>query len=563
MATNFLPYNYGYEPGEELDPELASLYGGVPMASFPPDVYRQVPDEAPGPPPGSPLEVQPGVPMASAPPFAPPPQQSFGQRLKGAIPRMFNGAIDAMATPNVAGGGAVDMARALQASQGGAQQRDILSYNMARQRERDDMDRQQRQAQAELYRKHGEYYDRMGQAKVAAPKTDIEADLYRDWQAETDPAVKQQKWDRFQQYKHGGSQAKPPDQYEVDEEYAKTLHLRPNKDGKYVVPATALPAQIRADTPKAPSGQEQRIALWDQKYMLDAELAGKPITKEQARSQALAQWDQEQKAHAGLVAAQTGAAGRRGTATGGSGGGSASANPSDAKAIADAIEKGLQPPDTKGLFRFGGPVRAELARRGYDLMAANRDWQAVQRHLSTLNGPQQERLRQAVTFTYDSLDVLENLYKEWQKVGKPSGFKALNRASIAVAKNMPGEVGSVAQALEAQINDLTSELGTVYKGGNSSTDESLRLAAENLKADWNEETFKRQLGLIRKNLQIRKNSIFSSQAVGVREGSPYTPQAPGASGGKLTAEEARGYLQRAGGDKEKARQLARSEGKVF
>jgi hypothetical protein len=252
MATNFLPYGYGYEPGEELDPELAALYGGVPMASFPPDVYQQVPDEAPGPPPGSPLEVQPGVPPPpQTPPFAPPPQQSFGQRLKGAIPRMFNGAIDAMATPNVAGGGAVDMARALQAAQGGAQQRDILSYNMARQRERDDLDRQQRQAQAELYRKHGEYYDRMGQAKVAAPKTDIEADLYRDWQAETDPAVKQQKWDRFQQFKHGvASPAKPPERYEVSKEAADKIGLMADQEGKFWVPASWFPAQVRAENPK-------------------------------------------------------------------------------------------------------------------------------------------------------------------------------------------------------------------------------------------------------------------------------------------------------------------------
>lgn len=201
---------------------------------------------------------------------------------------------------------------------------------------------------------------------------------------------------------------------------------------------------------------------------------------------------------------------------------SSAATETDAQAVADAIEQGLQPPDLKGMYRFNAPVRAALARKGYDLTAAQKDWQAVQRHISTLNGTQQERLRQAVTFTYDSLDVIEGLFEEWKQVGGASGIPVLNRATLKVAKNLPGRPGEIAVALEAQINDLVSELGTVYKGGNSSTDESLKLASENLKAYWNSDQFKRQLEMIRKNLTIRKNSILNSRPVGVTPGSPYT-----------------------------------------
>lgn len=218
----------------------------------------------------------------------------------------------------------------------------------------------------------------------------------------------------------------------------------------------------------------------------------------------------------------------------------------DPKAIADAIERGDQPPTLTGLYRQGPAVRAELARRKYNLTTATMDWQATQKHLSTLNGPQQERLRQAITFTSDSLDNIEHLYSEWQKYGAASGIKIFNRASLATAKNLPGKAGQAAQMLEAQINDLTSELGTVYKGGNSSTDESLRLAAGNLSGDWSPETFKRGVGQIRMNLKIRRNSIMNSEASGVSPNSPYaphtqqpTPQTPPQNDGANSS----GYIQ--------------------
>lgn len=196
----------------------------------------------------------------------------------------------------------------------------------------------------------------------------------------------------------------------------------------------------------------------------------------------------------------------------------------DAKDIADAIQNGDQPPTLTGLYRNAGPVRAELARRGVPLAQMESDWKATQKHLSTLNGAQQERLRQAISFTSDSLNVIDGLYDEWKKAGAISGLKVFNKASLATAKQLPGEAGSAATRLEAQINDLTSELGTVYKGGNGSTDESLKLAAGNLQADWNEMTFKAAIKQIRQNLTIRQNSIKNSQAAGVSQNNMYSQQ---------------------------------------
>ena len=205
------------------------------------------------------------------------------------------------------------------------------------------------------------------------------------------------------------------------------------------------------------------------------------------------------------------------------GGSKFSSTGQDIKDTAAAIMAGEAVPVlTNYSFRDRTAIMGELKRGGYNQALAEQDWRATQKHLSTLNGQQQERLRQAITFTTDSLPIIENLFDKWK--GTATGLKAYNRAALAVAKQLPGEAGKTAQLLEAQISDLTSELGTVYKGGNSSTDESLALAAKNLKADWNEQTFKAAVAQIRQNLQIRKNSIMTSEAVGVREGSPYTPQ---------------------------------------
>ncbi|MFL6437711.1 MAG: hypothetical protein ACJ71Q_09040 [Terriglobales bacterium] len=198
----------------------------------------------------------------------------------------------------------------------------------------------------------------------------------------------------------------------------------------------------------------------------------------------------------------------------------------DAHAIALAVHDGLQPPDLKGLYRSSGLVKAELAKMGYNQTLAISDWNATQRRLSTMNGPQQVRLQQAVEFAYESLPLLRQKYQEWKQAAGVSGFKAFNKTALEAMKQLPGNAGAAAQALEQQIADLTSEMGTVYKGGNSSTDDSLALAAKNFSADWNEETFNRAYDLAEQNLRIRKNSIaLTVKPTGVSETSPYTPNA--------------------------------------
>ena len=196
----------------------------------------------------------------------------------------------------------------------------------------------------------------------------------------------------------------------------------------------------------------------------------------------------------------------------------------DAKDIADAIQNGDQPPTLSGLYRNAGPVRAELARRGVPLAKMEMDWKATQKYISTLNGPQQVRMQQAITTASDSLDKIEGLYKEWQQIAPTSGFKILNKASLTAMKNLPGRPGTVATQLDAQINDLASEIGNVYMGGNSPTDQALKMGQSNLKAEWNDQTFQEGLKQTKLNLAIRKNSMTHGMPAGLSGTINYAPQ---------------------------------------
>lgn len=201
--------------------------------------------------------------------------------------------------------------------------------------------------------------------------------------------------------------------------------------------------------------------------------------------------------------------------------------PNDAKDITKAIANGDQPPTLQGLYRNAGPVRAELARQGVPLAKMEMDWNATKKYVSTLNGQQQVRLRQAISTASDSLDKIEALYNEFQQLAPTSGIRLINKASLAAAKQLPGRAGAVATNLESQIADITSELGNVYMGGNSPTDHSLALAAKNLSGDWNKQTFEEALKQTRQNIKIRQNSIRHAMPEGTSGDTSYFPQQSG------------------------------------
>jgi len=205
-----------------------------------------------------------------------------------------------------------------------------------------------------------------------------------------------------------------------------------------------------------------------------------------------------------------------------------SSSPEDIDETAKAIFEGRAVPVLSNYsFRDRTAIAARLSRANYNQAEAERDWKAVQKHLASLNSPQQLRLRQATSFASGSLDLVEKAYQEWKQTGLPGGFRTWNKAALLIAKQSPGQAGAKAQVLDGLINDLVAELAVVYRGGNASTDEAMKLAAANLGAAWNEETLKNSLGMLRKTLTIRSNSIKTSEPMGVSEQSPYPPKQAG------------------------------------
>jgi hypothetical protein len=218
------------------------------------------------------------------------------------------------------------------------------------------------------------------------------------------------------------------------------------------------------------------------------------------------------------------------------------------KEIAQSIIDGLQPPDMKGNYRAGPYVKRFLAEKGYDFTTASRDWQAITRFMSTLNGPQQVRLKQAIDFTNDTIPQIEELWGKLKATGLPTGYKMWNKAALTAAKNLPGDAGSIANNLDALLADFTSELGTVYKGGNSSTDESLKIAATNLKSEWNPQTFDDAIKRLKRTLVIRKNSIYNSIPSGVSQNTPYLKGVNPQRGGDLKSKSDDELLKILGGN---------------
>jgi hypothetical protein len=194
--------------------------------------------------------------------------------------------------------------------------------------------------------------------------------------------------------------------------------------------------------------------------------------------------------------------------------------------IVKGIMAGTIPPDRTGLGRNAGwlKILAGLSDKGFNMTAAELDWKAAQRYVASINSPQQLRVRQAAETAQQMIPDIRTLYNQWLATELPAGFKLYNKAALSAAKNLPGERGAIAQALETDINDMVADLGMVYMGGNSPTDHALDLAKSNLMADWNQNTFDRALDLINTNIGYRVNSFKNAGVAGMREESPYMPQ---------------------------------------
>jgi hypothetical protein len=186
-----------------------------------------------------------------------------------------------------------------------------------------------------------------------------------------------------------------------------------------------------------------------------------------------------------------------------------------AQNIAAAIQNGTQPPNLTGLQRNGlaGRVRSILAKQGFPMVEAEKDWQAVQAHIRTLNGPAIQKQVQAISTIKNTIPMVKEAYAKWRATGLPNGFSDYNSLALNAAARLPGQSGVAARELIRQVTDFSAELGSVYMQGNSNTDHSLDLAKQNLSANWNSQQFATALMNAEKFAAIRLNSIYNSGVV--------------------------------------------------
>lgn len=202
----------------------------------------------------------------------------------------------------------------------------------------------------------------------------------------------------------------------------------------------------------------------------------------------------------------------------------------DANVISDvheavlAMKDGTAPPLLPGrATKEYLATMAEAHRQGFDLASANLDWTATTKHVATLNGQQQTRLNQSINALPELLDSIDALSAKW----KGGQFPLLNKANLALAKGgaYGPDAASIANQLDAQIADVTADLGNVYMGGNSPTDQALGLAKKALSADWDQKVLADMTKLARQNVVIRRNSIKNTGVQGASDNNPYVPPA--------------------------------------
>jgi len=193
------------------------------------------------------------------------------------------------------------------------------------------------------------------------------------------------------------------------------------------------------------------------------------------------------------------------------------ASPDEIKTTADGIINGNIPPDRK-YYRDTLRVDAELAKQGFSMAAANSEWKATQRFLSSMNSEKQVRLRQAISSTTEALDGLSQLNNELSR----SELAPLNKAQLAIRANMGDPL---AVKYLGQINIIRDELAQVFMGGNSPTDKALDLARETLDKNWSPKQLQAAIDNVKTNLKYRVNAINTAdvQGTGGQAGNRYAP----------------------------------------
>jgi hypothetical protein len=193
---------------------------------------------------------------------------------------------------------------------------------------------------------------------------------------------------------------------------------------------------------------------------------------------------------------------------------------SGASDIAEAIKKGLQPPTTTGLYRQGAQVRTQLARDGFDLASANQQWEAAQKQIKSLNGPQMVRYAGLAHSVINTIDEVNSLAQKMQNTGVPAYNHARLMAYAQAAGNTEG--GQLAARYLAATNTLKEEFANLAQGGYAPTEAAWGLANQQINADYGVKQLGATLGEVQRLIRYRIQGIPNFQRLGPGAANRYT-----------------------------------------
>jgi hypothetical protein len=198
--------------------------------------------------------------------------------------------------------------------------------------------------------------------------------------------------------------------------------------------------------------------------------------------------------------------------------------------IVDSVKgafDGTVPPERLASWRDVTRVNAEIKRQseknGMNFPDLLLEWDATKKFVSTAQSSQQVRLRQAIDFAQQSTKDLKKLSQDFKR----TNFPILNKAQLSLAMN--GAYGQdnakKATIFNQQLTDIVADLGNVYMGGNSPTDEGLRLAQQNLRSNWSVNQLNAAIENVDKLLTFRSNSLKNAAPMyGGKMGTKYYKQ---------------------------------------
>ena len=182
-----------------------------------------------------------------------------------------------------------------------------------------------------------------------------------------------------------------------------------------------------------------------------------------------------------------------------------------AQSIINAIKAGKMRPDIIRSLPPRDPVRSEvtqgLADAGVDINTMQFDINAETAYWRVQNDSKRTSMRTLLNTLEHSVPYTRKLITDLREAVPDFAISGLNRAQLAVVANSRGPDAVLARKLVAQIADIGAEIGGLYMGGNSNTDESFRVAQQNINSNWSEEQLLAALDQIEVNAGIRKRAM--------------------------------------------------------